>query len=92
MRVLRLRVPEQKTNCAVDKDREDKNTGDKGKGEKIVMEQNPLVLSTSPHVKSSESVRKIMISVTVTLLPAVAFSIYQFGLYTLAMYAVSIAT
>ena len=56
------------------------------------MEQNPLVLSTSPHVKSSESVRKIMISVTVTLLPAVAFSIYQFGLYTLAMYAVSIAT
>ncbi|HEB31327.1 MAG TPA: RnfABCDGE type electron transport complex subunit D [Spirochaetes bacterium] len=56
------------------------------------MEQNPLVLSTSPHVKSSESVRKIMISVTVTLLPAAAFSVYQFGLYALLMYAVSIAT
>lgn len=56
------------------------------------MEQNPLVLSTSPHVKSSESVRKIMISVTVMLLPAAAFSVYQFGLYALLMYAVSIAT
>jgi electron transport complex protein RnfD len=56
------------------------------------MEQNPLVLSTSPHVKSNETVRKIMVSVIVTLLPVAAFSVYQFGVYTLAMYAVSIAT
>jgi electron transport complex protein RnfD len=56
------------------------------------MEQYPLVLSTSPHVKNNETVRKIMVSVIVTLLPAAAFSVYQFGLYTLVMYVVSIAT
>lgn len=55
-------------------------------------EQNSLILSTSPHIKSNESVRKIMLSVNITLLPAAAFSVYQFGLYTLLMYAVSIAT
>ena len=40
------------------------------------MEAKTLILSTSPHVKSSDSVS----------------SIYQFGLYTLALYAVSIST
>ncbi len=55
-------------------------------------EQNSLILSTSPHIKSDESVRKIMLSVNITLVPAAAFSVYQFGLYTLLLYAVSIAT
>jgi len=55
-------------------------------------EAQALILSTSPHAKSTDSVRKIMGIVNLTLLPAVAFSIYQFGLYVLAMYAVSIAT
>jgi electron transport complex protein RnfD len=40
-------------------------------------EAQALILSTSPHAKSTDSVRN---------------SIYQFGLYVLAMYAVSIAT
>jgi electron transport complex protein RnfD len=51
-----------------------------------------LIISTSPHAKSTDSVWKIMGIVNLTLLPAVAFSIYQFGFYVLAMYAVSIAT
>jgi electron transport complex protein RnfD len=55
-------------------------------------EAEALILSTSPHVKSAESVQKIMVSVIVTLVPAVAFSVYQFGLYVLAMYVVSVAT
>ena len=52
----------------------------------------PLVVSVSPHVKNRDSVTKIMLSVVAALIPAVVFSIYQFGLYVLAMYAVSIAT
>jgi electron transport complex protein RnfD len=55
-------------------------------------EAEALIVSTSPHIKSDESVRKIMVSVIVTLIPAVVFSVYQFGLYVLAMYAVSVAT
>jgi len=56
------------------------------------MEANALILSTSPHIKSTESVPKIMISVIITLVPAVAFSIYQYGPHVLYMYLVSIAT
>jgi len=56
------------------------------------MEANALILSTSPHIKSTESVPKIMISVIITLVPAVAFSIYQYGSHVLYMYLVSIAT
>lgn len=58
------------------------------------MENNKqaLVLSTSPHIKNNESVPKIMFSVILTLVPAAAFSVYQFGLYILLLYAVSVAT
>jgi electron transport complex protein RnfD len=55
-------------------------------------ENSSLILSTSPHIKSRESVRKIMLSVIISLLPAVAFSVYQFGIRALIMYLVSIAT
>jgi electron transport complex protein RnfD len=55
-------------------------------------ENSSLILSTSPHIKSRESVNKIMLSVTIALLPAVVFSIYQFGIRVLIMYLVSIAT
>ncbi len=56
------------------------------------MEANALVLSTSPHIKSTESVPKIMVSVIVSLLPAAGFSMYQYGPHVLYMYLVSIAT
>ena len=54
-------------------------------------EERALILAISPHLKGTESVPKIMLSVILTLLPAVIYSVYQFGLYTLAMYLVSIA-
>jgi electron transport complex protein RnfD len=56
------------------------------------METTTLILSTSPHIKGRETVPKIMLSVVITLVPAIAYSIYQFGLYTLALYVVSVAT
>jgi electron transport complex protein RnfD len=55
-------------------------------------ENTTVILSTSPHIKSSETVSKIMLSVIITLLPAVAYSIYQFGLYTLFLYVISVTT
>ncbi len=55
-------------------------------------EADALILSTSPHIKSPDTVQRIMVSVIVTLIPAVSFSIYQFGLYVLFMYVVSVAT
>ncbi len=54
-------------------------------------EQKPLTVSASPHVKSTDSVQKIMISVILTLAPAAIYSVLQFGLYVLLMYAVSIS-
>jgi electron transport complex protein RnfD len=57
----------------------------------MAKEADALILSTSPHVKSGESVRKIMVAVVITLLPSAVFSVYQFGMHVLAMYAVSIA-
>jgi len=51
-----------------------------------------LIVGVSPHIKSRESVPKIMLSVIAALIPAVVFSIYQFGLYTFFLYLVSIAT
>jgi electron transport complex protein RnfD len=55
------------------------------------MEDKTLILSTSPHIRGTESVPKIMLTVIITLVPAVAFSIYQYGLHVLNMYLVSIA-
>ncbi len=56
------------------------------------MGEEKIIVSTSPHIKSSETVSKIMLSVIITLIPAVVFSIYLFGSYVLLMYIVSIAT
>ena len=42
-----------------------------------------LVLSSSPHISTSESVRKIMIKVLVALLPACAAGVWFFGLRAL---------
>jgi electron transport complex protein RnfD len=55
-------------------------------------EEAALILSVSPHIKSRESVQRIMFSVVITLLPAAGYSVYQFGIHALLMYCVSIAT
>jgi electron transport complex protein RnfD len=55
------------------------------------MEQ-PLLLSSSPHLRDSDSISRIMWSVVVALVPAVAISIYFFGWNALLTYAFSIVT
>ncbi|MBF0463689.1 MAG: RnfABCDGE type electron transport complex subunit D [Nitrospirae bacterium] len=41
--------------------------------------ENKLIVSVSPHIKSSESVDKIMWTVTATLLPTFVMGVYYFG-------------
>lgn len=47
-------------------------------------------LSSSPHVRGAESTRSIMFDVCLALLPATAFGVYRFGLYSLLVLLVSI--
>lgn len=51
-----------------------------------------LQVSGSPHVHGTETVKKIMWSVVIALLPALAVSVYYFGLPVLILTLVSIAT
>lgn len=44
------------------------------------MEIGTLSVSTSPHIRSEESISKIMWTVNATLAPAALFSIYNFGM------------
>ncbi len=54
------------------------------------MNSEELVVSSSPHVREESSVEGIMWSVVLALLPAVAGSVYFFGLRSLIIMAVSI--
>ena len=49
-------------------------------------------VSVSPHVRSSESVPKIMWTVVACLVPSLLFSVFLFGLRTLIITAVSVAS
>lgn len=51
-----------------------------------------LQVSGSPHVHGNETVKKIMWSVVIALLPALAVSVFYFGLPVLILTLVSIAT
>ena len=51
-----------------------------------------LQVSGSPHVHGDDSVKKIMWSVVIALLPALAVSVFYFGLPVLILTLVSIAT
>jgi len=44
-----------------------------------------LVVSSSPHIRSEETVQRIMLDVIIALLPAAAASVYFFGMGTLAI-------
>ena len=44
------------------------------------MEIGTLSVSTSPHIRSEESISKIMWSVNAALAPAALFSVYNFGM------------
>lgn len=53
-------------------------------------ERKFFVLSSSPHLTKGESVPKIMWTVIAALLPAVTFSVYNFGFHVLLTISISI--
>ncbi len=55
------------------------------------MEYGNLVVSSSPHIRSKDTVSSIMYSVIIALLPATAAAVYFFGLKALALIIVSVA-
>ena len=49
-----------------------------------------LIASSSPHIRSNEDTRSIMLDVIIALLPALAWSVYAFGWKALLLTAVAI--
>lgn len=56
------------------------------------MEENRLIASSSPHIRSDESVNKIMLDVIVALIPALIASVFYFGYRSLILVGLSVAT
>jgi electron transport complex protein RnfD len=54
------------------------------------MEYGNLVVSSSPHIRSEDTVQRIMLDVIIALLPATAASVYFFGSRALAIVIVSV--
>ena len=50
-----------------------------------------LIASSSPHIRSKDNTRSIMLDVIIALLPALVMSIYVFGVRALTMVLVSAA-
>ncbi len=55
-----------------------------------IKETQGLILSNAPHIKTGDSVQKIMWLVVASLVPAAAFGVYTFGLHALVLIAASI--
>ena len=49
-----------------------------------------LIATSSPHIRSAENTRSIMLDVIIAMLPALAFAIFNFGLRALTLTAVSV--
>ncbi|MBS7526843.1 RnfABCDGE type electron transport complex subunit D [Fusibacter paucivorans] len=52
--------------------------------------ESRLTVSSSPHIRSQETTQKIMRDVTIALLPAAAFGVYNFGMSALLVLVVSV--
>ncbi len=53
--------------------------------------ENNLIYSSSPHIKTTRTTRRIMIDVCIALLPATVMGVVYFGLYALALVALAVA-
>lgn len=53
---------------------------------------NMLIVSSSPHIRSNQSVKRIMLDVIIALVPAMIGSVYFFGLNALKLILVSVAS
>ncbi|ADD01441.1 MULTISPECIES: RnfABCDGE type electron transport complex subunit D [Thermoanaerobacter] len=61
------------------------------KVEEVVL-QDKLIVSSSPHIRSNESVKRIMLDVVIALTPAIIGSVYLFGLNALKLILISVAS
>ena len=51
-----------------------------------------LIASSSPHIRSSEDTRSIMLDVIIAMIPALCMSIYVFGIQALVLTLVSVVS
>lgn len=51
-----------------------------------------LIVSSSPHIRSNESIQRIMLDVIIALTPAMIGSVYFFGLNALKLILISVAS
>lgn len=63
-----------------------------GKTKDSLIPENMLIVSSSPHIRSDESVKRIMLDVIIALIPAMIGSVYFFGLNALKLILISIAS
>ena len=54
--------------------------------------ENTLLVSSSPHIRSNESIQRIMLDVIIALTPAIIGSVYFFGLNALKLILISVAS
>lgn len=54
--------------------------------------ENMLIVSSSPHIRSNESVKRIMLDVIIALMPAIIGSIYFFGFNALKLILISVVS
>jgi len=53
-------------------------------------DRKPFLVSNAPHIRDGSSVKKVMWTVVLALMPAVVYSVYIFGLRVLYLYVVSV--
>ncbi|MCF6465387.1 Na+-transporting NADH:ubiquinone oxidoreductase subunit D [Clostridium sp. Cult2] len=64
---------------------------DTSKAQELALE-NKLLVSSSPHIRSNESVQRIMLDVIIALIPAIVGSVYFFGIDALKLILISVAS
>lgn len=64
---------------------------DTSKAQELALE-NMLLVSSSPHIRSNESVQRIMLDVIIALTPAIIGSVYFFGVNALKLILISVAS
>lgn len=64
----------------------------KSKTTDSLIAENMLIVSSSPHIRTDESTKKIMLDVTIALIPAIIGSVYFFGFNALQLILISVAS
>ncbi|NLJ98986.1 MAG: RnfABCDGE type electron transport complex subunit D [Tissierellia bacterium] len=69
----------------------DSKAASTSKAKEVALE-NMLLVSSSPHIRSNESVQRIMLDVIIALTPAIIGSVYFFGINALKLILISVAS